>query len=484
EFVLHARESIMGAMLRQDTDFFDRTPSGVLQERLSQDSQQLSDHLFSEPMHLLRCVTVCVANVYVLHRIDPKMLRFAILPVPVVAVVQYFVVDFMRKFGKRLRKMGERAAADTAEIIKEVRTVRAFAKEDDERDKFAFSSAYRAQIDLFAHAVHVICFDWPLFLLFMANRLYALRTGGAAVFDGELTVGVATQFVVAVTMITDHLRYILEVVPRVVKCVDPIVRINELLVSKPRIERQPGDAPGRSDVGGELVFRDVDFAVPGKKILNKLSFSVAPGSSVGFCGAAGCGKSTSLSLVQRFYAPTGGEISLGGAPIEAYDPRALRRSISTVSQDNVLFATTIRENIVYGLSEAEKQAPDIDARVEDACRKASIWKDIQEVFPRKLESFVGERGLKLSGGQKQRIAIARAMIRRPRFLLLDEPTSALDSVNEAVVQEALDGIRKASDCSIIVVAHRLATIRHCEKIVVMNRGAKVEEGAHDELLAK
>ncbi|KAH8044177.1 ATPase [Aureococcus anophagefferens] len=260
------------------------------------------------------------------------MLRFAILPVPVVAVVQYFVVDFMRKFGKRLRKMGERAAADTAEIIKE--------------------------IDLFAHAVHVICFDWPLFLLFMANRLYALRTGGAAVFDGELTVGVATQFVVAVTMITDHLRYILEVVPRVVN----------------RATRRAGATSAANFV----------FATPTsrarKKILNKLSFSVAPGSSVGFCGAAGCGKSTSLSLVQRFYAPTGGEISLGGAPIEAYDPRALRRSISTVSQDNVLFATTIRENIVYGLSEAEKQAPDIDARVEDACRKASIWKDIQEVF--------------------------------------------------------------------------------------------------------
>ena len=255
-------------------------------------------------------------------------------------------------------------------------------------------------------------------------------------------------------------------------------------MSSPRIEAQPGDAPGRDDVGGALEFVDVDFEVPGKKILRKLSFTVEPGQSVGFCGAAGCGKSTSLNLIQRYYNPTGGRVTLGGAPIDCYDPRSLRRHISTVSQENVLFATTIRENILYGLSEAEKKAPDVDARLEDACRKASIWDDIMTVFPRKLESFVGERGLKLSGGQKQRIAIARAMIRRPRFLLLDEPTSALDSVNEKVVQDALDRIRAESNCSTLVIAHRLTTIKNCDKIVVMDKGAKVEEGAHADLLAR
>merc|ERR1719453_302612 len=336
--------------------------------------------------------------------------------------------------GKRLRKMSERAAADTAEIIKELRTVREFAKEQSEGDKYATTSAYRAQIDEFANACNAICFGWPLFLIFMANRMQAMYQGGDGVYTGELTIGVAIQFTVAVNMVSDHLRIIMEVLPRLIKVMDPIERVNELLLSSGRIEPQPGDAPKLAEVGGALEFVDVDFAVPDKKILHRLSFTIEPGQKVGFCGAAGCGKSTSFNLMKRFYNPTAGSIVLGGRPITDYDVHALRRAFSAVGQDNILFSTTIRENIIHGLPEEEKTAPDIDARIEAACRGASIWQDIHELFPRKLESYVGEKGFKMSGGQKQRLAIARAIIRRPTYLLLDEPTSALDSVNEKVEQ--------------------------------------------------
>jgi len=232
-----------------------------------------------------------------------------------------------------------------------------------------------------------------------------------------------------------------------------------------------------------LEFINVDFAVPDKIILSGLSFEIKPGQKVGFCGAAGSGKSTSFNLMKRFYNPTSGTILLDGRPIADYDVNALRRAFSVVGQENVLFSTTIRENILYGLTEAEKHAPDIDARIEDACRKASIWKDINELFPRKLESYVGEKGFKMSGGQKQRLAIARAMIRRPTYLLLDEPTSALDSVNEKVVQEALDTMMSRDKAlTVVMVAHRLTTIKNCDAIIVMSKGAKVEQGTHAELL--
>merc|ERR1719163_885912 len=424
---------------------------------------------------LLRCCAIIVANLFVLSRIDPHLLRFAILPVPVVAAVQFFVIRFMRGMGKRLRKMSEKAAADTAEIIKEVRTVREFAKEAAEAEKFSETSSYRAQIDEYANACNAICFGWPLFLIFMANRMQAMYQGGHGVYEGELTIGVAIQFTVAVQMVSDHLRLIMEVLPRLVKVTDPIERVNELLLSKGRIEPQPGDAPKLTEIRGVLEFIDVDFAVPDKKILSGLSFEIKPGQKVGFCGAAGSGKSTSFNLMKRFYNPTAGTILLDGRPITDYDVNALRRAFSVVGQENVLFSTTIRENILYGLTEAEKHAPDIDARIEDACRKASIWKDINELFPRKLESYVGEKGFKMSGGQKQRLAIARAIIRRPQFLLLDEPTANLDSVNDAMMAQD-------KSLTIVTVAHRLTTIKSYDKLIVMNKGSKVEEGPHAELL--
>jgi len=385
--------------------------------------------------------------------------------------------------GRRLKRMSERAAADTAEVIKEIRTVREFVNETQEANKYEVTSAYRSQIDTFAKAVNSFCFGWPLFIIFISNRMQAMYQAGHQVSTGQLSIGVALQFTVGVQIICDHLRISIEVIPRLVKVLDPLERVNELLQSKPRIEPQPTDAPKLTKVEGAIEFHNVDFSVPDKKILQGLSFRAEPGMKVAFVGHAGCGKSTSIRLLERFYNPTGGDITLNGLPLQDYCVHALRRHTSVVAQDNVLFSTTIRENITYGLSEEEKASPDIDARIEDACKKASIWNDIQDQFPRKLESFVGEKGFKLSGGQKQRIAIARAMIRNPKILLLDEATSALDSVNESVVQKALDEMMamNKNGCT-IMIAHRLSTIKNCDKIIVMSKGKKVEEGTHDELL--
>merc|ERR1719453_1601871 len=218
-----------------------------------------------------------------------------------------------------------------------------------------------------------------------------------------------------------------------------------------------------------------------KQVLHNLSFTISPGEKVGFVGSTGSGKSTSIKLIERFYEPQAGVIRLDGRPIEDYDVHHLRRHMSVVAQDNILFSTTIRENIVYGLPRECRESI-TDSEIEEACRKANAWVFINE-FPRKLETYCGERGVKLSGGQKQRLAIARAIIRKPKIILLDEATSALDSKAEAVVKDALDDMiaQNSTGCTIII-AHRLTTVKSCDRIIVMDKGCIKEQGSHDELM--
>merc|ERR1711988_965251 len=228
-----------------------------------------------------------------------------------------------------------------------------------------------------------------------------------------------------------------------------------------------------------------DFTFPSeplKQVLFDLSWSVAPGEKIGFVGGTGCGKSSSLYLIQRWYNPQSGSILLDGRPIQDYDVHHLRQHMSVVAQTTCLFSTTIRENIIYGLPR-ERREQIQDWEIEDACRKANAWGFINE-FPRKLETYAGERGVKLSGGQKQRLAIARAIIREPTIILLDEATSALDGKAEAVVQAALDQmIEDNKNGCTIMIAHRLTTIKRCDAIIVMEKGKIMEQGTHEQLLA-
>lgn len=486
QFRLKVRNQVMSSMVRQDMKFFDIFSSGILQERLNNDAEQLASRLFHIPNRLVHLVFLLISVMYSLWNLSPQLFYTIIVPIPLASTASYFIIRCMHKMHKRQRKIGEHTAANTMEILKEIRTVREFAMEVEEADKFAANSAYRAEIEEYASALHHIVLISPLICLFDGMRFFCTYLGGWYVSVGMLTVGQAIQAGSLANDLQHIVREFFHATPELVQIFEPLGRVCDLLNAKPKIEPHPDSPPKLKPESfeGAIEFKDVDFTFPSeptKQILHKLSFKISPGEKVGFVGGTGSGKSTSIKLIERFYEPQAGTITLDGKNLDEYDVHHLRRHMSVVAQDNMLFSTTIRENIIYGLPRELRESI-TDSEIEEACRKANAWVFINE-FPRKLETYCGERGVKLSGGQKQRLAIARAIIRKPKIILLDEATSALDSKAEVVVKDALEEMiaQNKTGCT-IVIAHRLTTVKNLDRIVVMDKGCIKEAGSHEELM--
>lgn len=466
--------------------FFDIFPSGILQERLNNDAEALASKLFDMPMNIIHMSFIFISNAIAMWSLKRDLFMAVMVPIPIFSVATYYIIKFMNKLGERQRRIAEHAAAGTLEVLKEIRTVREFAMEVEEAQHFYENSSYRAGIEEWSEAVNNILFISPLVCLFVGSRLGSTYISGGYVASKELTCGQAIQVGFIGEMLQHVVRELMFMFPEVIKVLNPLGRVCDMLASEPKIEPRPGSEEKfkPDSYQGHLAFDEVDFTFPSepqKQILFKLSFEVKPGEKVAFVGATGCGKSTSIKLIERFYEPTTGTIFLDGRNIQDYDVYHLRRHMSVVAQDNMLFSTTLRENIVYGLPREQREKI-TDDELQAVCVKANAWEFINQ-FPRKLETYAGERGVKLSGGQKQRLAIARAIIRKPTIVLLDEATSALDSKSEGVVQAALDAMidENKSGCT-IMIAHRLATVKSCNRIIVMDKGQIKEQDSHEELL--
>jgi ATP-binding cassette subfamily B protein len=387
-------------------------------------------------------------------------------------------------FGRRVRKLSRESqdrVADVAafidETLHEIRTVQAYAHEVQDRARFGarveqtFDTARRRV------AVRAAMVAQVLFLAFSAIGVI-LWIGGHDVLTGRLSEGELSAFVFYSVIVASAVGAIAEVFGDLQRAAGAAERLLELLGTEPAIAPPAQPAVLPPGARAALHFEQVTFAYPSRPeapALRALELAIAPGEKVALVGPSGAGKSTLFQLLLRFYDPDRGSIRIDGHDLRSLEPGAVRRMFALVPQEPVIFATTVAENVRYARPEAT------DAEVEAACHAAYAWEFVERL-PQGLRTELGERGVRLSGGQKQRLAIARAVLARRPVLLLDEATSSLDSESEHLVQLAMGELMR--DHTTLIIAHRLATVQNVDRIVVLDRGAIVEQGTHLELVAR
>ena len=407
---------------------------------------------------------------------SPRLSGLILLVIPVIVLP---IVAFGRKVRDRSRAAQDRladATAFAAEAVSGVRTVQAFALERGAIGRFArlVEQAFAAARG--ATAARSLLTAFTIFMVF-ASVVGVLWWGARSVLSGEMTPGTLGQFVLYSVFAAGALGELSQMWGEVSQAAGATERIAELLATEPLIAAPAEPVALPDPPRGEIAFEDVHFsyAEAGLPVLCGLSLRVRPGERVAVVGPSGAGKSTLFALLMRYYDPTAGRVRLDGVDIREVDPLALRRRIGLVPQDPAVFALTAEENIRFGNWDADREAVRAAARAAHADAFLSA-------LPNGYDTGIGERGITLSGGQRQRVAIARAVLKSAPVLLLDEATSALDAESETAVQAALETLMAGR--TTLVIAHRLATIRSADRIVVMDGGRIVEEGTHALLVAR
>ena len=473
--VLRLRRELYGHVLEQETAFFDFNKTGELMSRLSADCSVLQNAVSVNISMALRNLAGALGGLVLLILTSPLLAAIVLVVIPPVAA---FAGVYGRKISGYSRKAQDAlAVASTVaeETISGIRTVRYFAQETFEKNRYARA----LEESLEAARSRILQISW--FTAFASAFGFAaiagvLWYGGRLVVSGQMSVGDLTQFLLYLMVVAFSVAALGGLWGDFMSALGAARRVFEILERKPAFSAQTGAK--LKSLTGEVEFRDVDFSYPARPdvtVLKNLSLRLEAGRSIALVGASGSGKTTVASLLVRLYDPTRGAILIDGHPIQDLEPNWLRQNIGVVSQEPILISASVEENIRYGKSGAT------DQEVHEAARIANAH-DFISKFPEGYQTLVGERGIQLSGGQKQRVAIARAVLKDPRILILDEATSALDTESEGVVQEALNRIMRGRTS--LIIAHRLATIRGADLVLVMEAGRVMESGTHTELMSR
>ncbi|XP_039997875.1 bile salt export pump-like isoform X2 [Xiphias gladius] len=468
------------AMLGQEIGWFDdhRNSPGALTTRLATDASQVQGATGSQIGMIVNSLTNIGVAVIMSFYFSWKLTLLILCFLPFIALSGGFQAKMLTGFAKQDKEAMEAAGRISGEALNNIRTIAGLGKER------SFVDLYEAQLDAPYQAalkkanVYGACYGFAQCVIFLTNSA-SYRFGGYLVRREGLHFSLVFRVISAIVTSGTALGRASSYTPDYAKAKISAARFFQLLDRVPQISVYSDKGDKWDNFQGNIEFIDCKFTYPTRpdiQVLNGLNVMVKPGQTLAFVGSSGCGKSTSVQLLERFYDPDHGRVLIDGRDSTCVNVPFLRSKIGIVSQEPVLFDCSIAENIKYGDNSREISMNEVIS----AAKKSQLH-DFVMSLPEKYDTNVGAQGSQLSRGQKQRIAIARAIIRDPKILLLDEATSALDTESEKTVQEALDKAREGRTC--IVIAHRLSTIQNSDIIAVMSRGFLIEKGTHDQLMA-
>ncbi|HOO59489.1 MAG TPA: ABC transporter ATP-binding protein [Candidatus Mcinerneyibacteriales bacterium] len=469
------REDIFGHIQKLSFNYFDNTKTGHIMSRISNDLNTIAEVAHHAPEDLILSVFLVLGSFFFMFRFNAVLAFIALAPLP-------FMLLWGIKYGGKMRQGFRRVRRKIADInstvensVQGIREVKSYANEDLEIEKFENVNIHFKMAKEKMYTIMGIFYSG---FHFLSDMYYLLVIAGGAwlYLEGRITPSDIVAFILYVNIILNPIQRLMNFTEQFNQGAASFERFTEIMDIEPDIEDRPHARTFRP-VKGKIQVDHVWFKYSSSPdwILQDIHFSVAEGESVAIVGESGAGKSTIVSLIPRFYEPQRGTISIDGHDIMDLKQRFLRENIGLVQQNVFLFDGTIRENIMYGRPLADEE------QMVEAARYANIY-DFILSLPDGFDTYVGERGVKLSGGQKQRISIARVFLKNPPLLIFDEATSSLDTESESLIQEAMFELSR--DRTTIIIAHRLSTVRHVDKIIVLNKGRLVEEGTHGSLLQK
>jgi ABC transporter fused permease/ATP-binding protein len=469
------RQNTFNHLIRLPMKFFQFRRVGELNSRISSDITLLQDALTSTLAEFLRQIIIIVGGVTLMMITSLKLTLFMLMILPVIMILVVLFGRYIRKLSKQAQKQVADSNVIVEETLQGIQSVKAFTNEFFEMLRYKKKTVEIAQTGIKNGKLRGVFSSFTILGLFGA-MVAVIWKGAHLLATGELATGELFSFVIYSMFIGGTIGGMADVFARVQKFIGATEDLLEIFNEPVEEVAEITSLPPNQVLHGNIRFDSLSFHYPTRtetEVLKQISVTIKPDTLVALVGPSGAGKSTFVSLLLRLYEPTQGHILFDERDNQNIPISALRSQMAIVPQDIFLFGGTIRENIAYGKTGSTEEM------IIEAARKANAWEFISQ-FPEGLDTLVGERGTQLSGGQRQRIAIARAVLKDPKILILDEATSSLDSESERLVQDALEKLMKGRTS--IVIAHRLATIRQADNILVLENGRIIEQGTHEELL--
>lgn len=471
--IIDLRVRLYEHLQEQSLDFYGRWPTGEILSRMMNDIANLQLTILTSFTAIIPQTILLIGLLVYIFVLNWQLSLLTLIALPL-------IIQLMRFFAGGLRRVSERVQQKTADItsqvqetISQIRVVQAFTMEKIETDKFKTENAHLLRETL--KAIQILSTQSPIVALLQASATVGIVwLGGWQIINGQLTLPQLISFATALGIMTDPGSTLSKAFAVIQQGSASIKRIFEIIDINPTVV-DSANARSLPRVSGLVEIKNVSFSYGQEEVLSNINLEVKPGEAIALIGRTGAGKSTLVNLLPRFYDPTAGQVLIDGYDLKDITLHSLRNQVAVVPQEIALFQGTIKENIAYGKPEAT------EVEIMAAAKHANAHQFIS-TFPDGYNTQVGERGAKLSGGERQRVAIARAVLRDPRILILDEATSALDPETEALIRDALEKLMEGRTS--FVIAHRLYTIEHVDRVVVLDEGKIVEIGPHAELIAR